>query len=91
MYQSDFPVEEFRSRRNKVSGKIKSRFPKLEIRDLAPIIYEMRMEKSPREIKLLRMAGQLSARGLCEAQTCLKPFRPCCDSKAHLGAKTARD
>lgn len=56
-----------------ICGKIKSRFPKLEIRDLAPIIYEMRMDKSPSEIKLLRRAGQLAARGLSEAMRATHP------------------
>lgn len=53
--------------------KIKSRFPGLEIRDLAPIVYEMRMKKSDREIELLRRAGQLSALGLYEAMRATQP------------------
>ena len=56
-----------------ICEKLKSRFPGLEIRDLAPIVYEMRMDKSPREIDVLRRAGQLSARGLCEAMRATRP------------------
>lgn len=52
--------------------KVKSQFSDLEIRDLAPIIYQMRMKKSDRELDLLRRAGQLSAIGLCEAMRATK-------------------
>jgi Xaa-Pro aminopeptidase len=44
-----------------------ARYPRAEIRDLTPIIDEMRSIKSPREIELLRRAGQLSALGVYEA------------------------
>lgn len=53
--------------------KIKARFTNIEIKDVAPIIYEMRMTKSDSEIKLLRRAGQLSAIGLCEAMRATRP------------------
>lgn len=56
-----------------ICQKLKSQFPKLEIRDIADIIYEMRMDKSPREVDLLRRAGQLSALGLVEAMRATKP------------------
>lgn len=53
--------------------KLKARYPGLEIRDLHPIVYEMRMHKSPREIELLRRAGELSALGLMEAMRATRP------------------
>ena len=53
--------------------RLKSRFPSLELRDLRNIVYEMRMEKSPREIELCRRAGELSALGLCEAMRATRP------------------
>ena len=52
---------------------LKSRFPDLEIKDLAPIIYAMRMKKSDAEITLLRRAGQLAAIGLNEAMRATRP------------------
>lgn len=54
-------------------GKLKTRFPGLEIRDIAPIIYQMRMKKSDTELELLRRAGQLAALGLCEAMRGTRP------------------
>lgn len=54
-------------------GLLRSRFGNLEIRDLAPIIYGMRMKKSGREIDVLRRAGQLAALGLREAMRATKP------------------
>jgi Xaa-Pro aminopeptidase len=61
------------SRGAHLCAKLKTRFPKLVIEDLAPIIYEMRMLKSPRELDLLRRAGQLSALGLREAMRATRP------------------
>jgi len=46
---------------------IQSSFPKLEIRNLSPIIDSLRVIKSPAEITLLRRAGQLSALSVTEA------------------------
>ena len=70
------PWGDYPSRGAYLCQKLKSHFPKLEIRDVAPIIYEMRMVKSASEIKLLRRAGQLSARGLCEAMRGTAPGVP---------------
>ncbi len=61
------------SRGAHLCAKIQSRFPDLIIEDLAPIIYEMRMRKSPQELLLLRRAGQLAALGLCEAMRATRP------------------
>lgn len=46
---------------------LQSRFPEIEILDLAPIVYAMRMIKSDTEVALLRIAGELSAKALVEA------------------------
>jgi Xaa-Pro aminopeptidase len=53
--------------------KLASQYSNLEIRDLAPIIYSMRLIKSDREISLLQRAGQLSALGLCDAMRATAP------------------
>ncbi|HEX3448094.1 MAG TPA: aminopeptidase P N-terminal domain-containing protein, partial [Isosphaeraceae bacterium] len=52
---------------------LKSRFPKVEIRDLTPILDELRSVKSPREIALIRRASQLAGWGLIAA---IKNTRP---------------
>jgi Xaa-Pro aminopeptidase len=61
------------SRGTFICEKLKSRFPKIVLTDIADIIYEMRMDKSPREIELCRRASQLAAVGLVEAMRATKP------------------
>jgi Xaa-Pro aminopeptidase len=45
----------------------RTRAPRAEIRDLTPILDEMRSVKSPREIALIRRASQLAGVGILEA------------------------
>jgi Xaa-Pro aminopeptidase len=52
---------------------LRQRCPATEIRDLAPILNELRFIKSLREVELLRMAGKLSARGVIEAMRSTRP------------------
>jgi Xaa-Pro aminopeptidase len=52
---------------------IQSRFPRAEVRDLTPILDELRSVKSPREIALVRRASQLAGRGLIEAMRSTRP------------------
>ncbi|MGP0069992.1 MAG: aminopeptidase P N-terminal domain-containing protein [Isosphaeraceae bacterium] len=52
---------------------LRSRFPKAEVRDLTPILDEIRAVKSPREIALIRRASQLAGRGLMEAMKSTRP------------------
>ncbi len=52
---------------------LRSRFPKSEVRDLTPILDEIRAVKSPREIALIRRASQLAGRGLIEAMKSSRP------------------
>jgi len=53
--------------------KIRTRFPHIEVRDLRAAIDELRGIKSPGEIELLRVAGELAARGICEAIRSTRP------------------
>jgi Xaa-Pro aminopeptidase len=46
---------------------IRTRAPRVEVRDLTPILDEMRSVKSPREIALIRRASQLAGLGILEA------------------------
>lgn len=54
-------------RQERFVSRIRERCPSAEIRDLTPILDEMRLIKSPREIAVLRRAGELCARAVMEA------------------------
>jgi Xaa-Pro aminopeptidase len=45
---------------------LKERFPQLEVRDLSPLIWELRTIKSPAEIALLRKAGKIGVKAHTE-------------------------
>jgi Xaa-Pro aminopeptidase len=47
--------------------------PRAEVRNLTPILDEMRSVKSPAEVALLRRAGELSARAVTEAMRLTRP------------------
>jgi Xaa-Pro aminopeptidase len=53
--------------------KLTERFPQFEIRDLSPILDEMRVIKSPKEIELIRAATQISGMGIIEAMKSTRP------------------
>lgn len=53
--------------------KVNSQFPQFEIRDLAPILDEMRLIKSKEEIELIRKATQIAGLGIIEAMRSTKP------------------
>ena len=46
---------------------VRRRYPQIEVRNLSPIVDELRLIKSPREIEMLRRAGHLTAVGVNEA------------------------
>jgi len=52
---------------------LRSRCPRAEIRDLSPVLDGLRAVKSPREIELLRRAGELSAMAVTEAMRAARP------------------
>ncbi len=52
---------------------LQARFPGVEVRNLTPILDELRAVKSPREIALIRRASQLAGRGLIEAMKSSRP------------------
>jgi Xaa-Pro aminopeptidase len=54
-------------------GLVRSRFPRLEVRDLSPILDRFRLVKSPREVDVLRRAAQLSAQAVVEAMRSTQP------------------
>jgi len=61
------------SREGDFVGQIKSRYPQFEIADLTPILDDMRIVKSAREIQLIRRASQLAADGIMEAMRSTEP------------------
>jgi Xaa-Pro aminopeptidase len=52
--------------------KIQSQFPQFQIRDLSPILDEMRLIKSKEEIALIRKATQIAGLGIMEAMRSTK-------------------
>lgn len=49
------------------------RFPSFEVRDLSPILDELRLIKSEREITLIRRASRIAAFGILEAMRSTRP------------------
>jgi Xaa-Pro aminopeptidase len=52
---------------------LRTRFWRSQIKDLTPILDEMRSVKSPHEIAMLRRAAQIAGRGLLEAMRSTRP------------------
>lgn len=52
---------------------IRTRFPRADVRDLTPILDELRSVKSPREVSLIRRASQMAGLGIIEAIKNSKP------------------
>jgi Xaa-Pro aminopeptidase len=52
---------------------IKSRFPAVSVKDLTPILHEMRWVKDEKEIALLRACGRIGALGFNEAMKVTRP------------------
>ena len=63
------------SREGAFVGKLRERYPQLEIADLTPILDRMRIVKSEREIDLIRRASRLAALGIMEAIRSTGPER----------------
>jgi len=61
------------SREGNFINLLRSRFPSFEIRDLSPILDDMRLVKSPKEIELIRRASELAGLGLVEAMRGTRP------------------
>jgi len=61
------------SREEHLLALLRERFPRLEIRDLSPILDRLRAVKSPREVAVLRRAGHLAALAVAEAMRATRP------------------
>jgi len=60
-------------RESRFAELLRIRHPGLAIKDLTPILDQLRSIKSPREIALVRRASQLAGRGLMEAMRSTEP------------------
>jgi Xaa-Pro aminopeptidase len=60
-------------RESRFAELLRARHPRVAVKDLTPILDEMRSVKSPREIALIRRASQLAGRGLMEAMRSTEP------------------
>jgi Xaa-Pro aminopeptidase len=67
------PLDGRRGRNSQVASQLKSNFPLLEMRDLTPLIDELRLIKSPAELTLMRRAGELTGLGALAAMRATKP------------------
>lgn len=61
------------SREGQFIQLLRTRFPQFEIRNLSPILDELRNLKSPREIALIRRASQIACLGIMEAMRSTEP------------------
>ncbi len=52
---------------------LEERFPTFRVRDLSPVVDEMRLIKSPRELDLIRRATRLSAEAILESMRSTEP------------------
>jgi Xaa-Pro aminopeptidase len=52
---------------------LRARYPRLELRDLTPVLDTLRSIKSPREVALIRRASQLAGHGILEAMRSARP------------------
>lgn len=55
------------SREQHFANLLKTRYPKAEVKDITPILDEMRSVKSPREIAVIKRASQIAGQGMIAA------------------------
>ena len=61
------------AREQRLIALLRSRLPGVEVRDLTPILDEMRSIKSPREVEVMRRAGRLATQAVREAMRLTRP------------------
>jgi Xaa-Pro aminopeptidase len=67
------PLDGRLSRESQLRELLRTRHPRSEIRDLTPVLDELRAVKSPREIALIRRASELAGLGILEAMRSTRP------------------
>lgn len=71
--QSADPWDTRLTRAGQFIDTVRRQFPQIEIRNLSPLMDELRVVKSPAEISLLRRAGHLTAVGVIESMRSTRP------------------
>ena len=61
------------SREQRLIALLRTRIPGVQVRDLTPILDEMRSVKSPREVAVIRRAARLAAQAVREAMRVTRP------------------
>jgi len=61
------------SREAHFTALLRTRLPRADVRDLTPVLDELRSVKSPREVSLIRRASQIAAWGIMEAMRSTRP------------------
>jgi Xaa-Pro aminopeptidase len=61
------------AREQRLIALLRSRNPRLAVRNLTPILDELRSVKSPREVAVMRRTGALAARAVVEAMRVTRP------------------
>jgi len=67
------PWDDAPSREARFTERLQAIEPGAEIRDLSPILDDLRLIKSPREVEVMRRAGKLCALAVREAMRCTRP------------------
>ena len=71
--RADDPWDSMPTRAANFVRLVRDRFPQIEIRDLSPLVDDLRKIKSPHELNLLRKAGRMSAWAVTEAMRATRP------------------
>lgn len=71
--QSADPWDGGGTRQDRFITQLRERMPEAEVRNLSPLLDAMRSVKSPMEIAVMRLAGELSARAVMEAMAITRP------------------
>lgn len=67
------PWDGLPAREQRLIALLRTRYPRLDVRDLTPILDELRSIKSPREVAVMRQTGALAARAIVEAMRVTRP------------------
>ena len=67
------PLDGRRTRMGQIASNLRVEFPMLELRDLSPLMDDLRSVKSETEIALMRRAGELTGLGVLAAMRATRP------------------
>lgn len=67
------PWDGRQSREMQFVGVLKNRFPQAEVRDCSTLIWDLRIQKTPAEIEILRKAGRIAVKAHVEMMKSVQP------------------